>query len=176
MPSQKNISQLEKLTTQLEENQNFLLVDYAGMSVDLQTKLRHTLRETGATYQISKNTLLRLALDNTLKDTPQQLQQALKGPTAILFTPTGDPVSPTKALHQFIEENQTPTLKIGLLDQKVLTVAQINNLAQLPGKQELLSQLAAQLNAPISGFAQTLRANLQNLTLALKAIQNQKDQ
>lgn len=175
MPSPKNIDQLQELKSQLQDTQFFILLDYAGMEVDTQTQLRNTLRDTGATYTIAKNTLLKLALKDTLKDLPQKLEAALKGPTAILFAPTDDPLSPTKALHQFIEENENPSLKIGFMDNQILTIAQIQDLAQLPGHQELLGQLAAQLNAPISGFAQVLRANLQNLQLTLKAIQEQKE-
>lgn len=175
MPSPQNIQALQELTEQIKDTKAFILVDYAGMDVDTQTQLRDALRETGATYTIAKNTLVRLALKDILSDqVPDQLKQALEGPTAILFAPDDDPVSPAKALQQFIEENEAPSLKIGFMDDKVLTVTQIEELAKLPGQQELLGQLAAQLNAPITGFAQVLRANLQNLVFALKAIEEQK--
>lgn len=176
MPSQKNQDQLSDLKAALADSKAAILVDYAGMSVHNINQLRQQVTETGGHFNVVKNSLLALALKDRLDTLSDDALAALEGPTALLLTSQDDPVSPTKALAKFISDNEIPTIKIGVLDDRILTVHEINNLAKLPGRDQLLAMLAAQLNAPISGFAQVLRANLQNLVYALNAIKAQKSE
>lgn len=174
MPSTKNQSQLELLKSALTESKAVILTDYAGMTVLAQNQLKKAVKEAGGQFNVVKNTLLALALKDRVKELNEDALKALEGPTAILLTGESDPVSPTKALAKFISENELPTIKIGVLDDKILSVNEVKNLAKLPGREELLGQLVGQLNAPISGFAQVLRANLQNLVFAVDAIRRSK--
>lgn len=175
MPSIKNQNQLEDLKKALQESKAVILTDYAGMSVSAQNELKKAIRETGGQYGVVKNTLLTLALKDKLKDLSEEALKALEGPTAILLTPGDDPVSPTKVLAKFITDNELPAIKLGVLDDKILSITEVQSLAKLPGREELLGQLVGQLNAPISGFAQVLRANLQNLVFAVDAIRRSKE-
>lgn len=175
MPSTKNEQQLAELKAALKNSKAVILADYSGMPVNKQTALRKAIKEAGGTFTVAKNTLLKLAItENNTKELSEEAQKAFEGPTAILLTPIDDPVSPAKALVNFIKENELPVLKIGFMDGQVLSVEEVTNLSQLPDREQLLGMLVGQLNAPISGFAQVLRANLQNLVYALSAIKDQK--
>lgn len=175
MPSLKNQNQLKELKQAIAESKAVIISNYAGMSVSAQNQLRSAISETGGTFSVAKNTLIRLALKDRLPELSDDLLKATEGPSAILTTPIDDPVSPTKALFGFIKDNETPVVKIGVLDDKVLSPSEIEALSKLPGRTQLLGMLAGQLNAPISSFAQVLRVNLQNVVYALTAIKDQKE-
>ncbi len=174
MPSIKNQTQLKQLEKALADSKAVILTDYAGMSVLAQSKLKQALKETGGRFGVVKNTLLALALKNRVNELSENALQALEGPTAIILTSDSDPVSPAKILVKFIKDHDLPTIKLGILDDKILSATEVENLSRLPGREELLGQLVAQLNAPIYGFAQVLRANLQNLVFAVDAIRRSK--
>lgn len=175
MPSLKNQQQLDQLQQALSQSKAAILVDYAGMSVHHINQLRAQVKSTGGHFNVVKNSLLALALKDRLSNLSEDALKALEGPTALLLSSIDDPISPTKALAQFISDHDLPSIKIGVLDNKLLSTSDVENLAKLPGREELLGQLVGQLNAPISGFAQVLRANLQNLVFALNAVKLQKE-
>lgn len=175
MPSTKNQTQLDLLKEALTSSKAVILTDYAGMSVAAQNQLKRAVKATGGQFNVVKNSLLALALKDRVKELNEEALKALEGPTAILLTSESDPVSPTKALAKFISEGELPVIKLGVLDDRILSVAEVKNLAKLPGREELLGMLVRQLNAPISGFAQVLRGNLQNLVFAVDAIRRSKE-
>lgn len=174
MPNLKNQDQLAQLKTALGPAKAIILANYSGLSVNDQGKLRADLKEAGAHLQVTKNSLLALAMKETQENVPQELLDALQGPNAVLLI-ENDPVTPAKALVKFAGEHEDrPAIKLGLLDGKLLSLSDIVALSKLPGKEELLAMLVGQLNAPIAGFAQVLRANLQNLVYALDAIRTKQ--
>lgn len=173
MPSQKNQQQLEEIKAALKDTKAVILTNYAGLSVSAKGELSNAIRQAGGTYSVYKNTLIKLALKEKLGDLPQAAQDALQGQTAILIAPE-DPVSPTKALMKFYKDNELPEVKLGFMDGALLTSKDIDNLSKLPGREELLGNLVRQLNAPISSFAQVLRANLQNIVYVVDAIRTSK--
>ncbi len=173
MPSLKNQNQLEEIKAALKDSKAVILTNYSGLSVTSKNELANAIREAGGTYNVFKNTLIKIALTENLGELPQEANKALEGQTAILIAQS-DPVAPTKALMKFHKDNERPEVKLGFMDGTMLTNADILNLSKLPGRQELLAHLAAQLNAPISSFAQVLRVNLQNLVYVVDAIRTSK--
>lgn len=174
MPNLKNQTQLAELTETLKKSKAVILANYSGLSVNAQNQLRVALSEAGGKFSVTKNTLMARAVKELLPEASEDFLNALEGPNATLFI-YEDPVTPTKALVKFSEEHEDkPEIKIGLMDGKILSLAEIKSLSKLPGREELLGMLVGQLNAPIAGFAQVLRANLQNLVYALDAIKTQK--
>lgn len=146
------------------------VADYRGLNVEQVTKLRTALRDAGCEYKVFKNTLLKLAAKGTKNEV---LDPYLAGPTAVAIAP-GDPVAPAKVLADFAKANQKFELKGGVLDGKVLTVADIQALAELPSREVLLGKLLGSLNAPASNFVGVLAAIPRSLVLALAAIQEKK--
>lgn len=155
MPSEKVLeakkAQVVELVDVLKNATTGVLVDYRGLTVEEDTKLRNDLRAAGVKYFVVKNTLLRLAANQTgLED----LDSILHGPTALAVSE--DAVAPAKVLADFAKENDTLEIKSGFMDGKVLSLDEINTLAKTPSKETLIAKMMGSLNSPISGLARLL--------------------
>ena len=170
MPSEKVLEQKKKAVTQLSESlksaHTGVIVDYKGITVDADTKLRKELRESGSQYKVVKNTILRRALQEA---GIEGLEEVLEGTTAIAIN-ADDYVAPAKVLAQYAEKNDTFTIKAGFIDGKAASVEEIKTLASLPSKEELVAQTLRGLNAPITGLVTVLNGTIKGLVVALNAI------
>ena len=147
------------------------LADYRGLDVDQANDLRNKLREVGVEYRVVKNTLLRLAA----KDTGSAcFDEFLNGPTAIALV-NEEPVGPAKALVEFAKKNDAFELKAGMLDGKLLAVAEIQALAELPSREELLAKMLGSMSAPATNFVGVLAAVPRTFVQVLAAIKDQKE-
>lgn len=170
MPSQRNINQLKKIKDKLDSISSLILVDYAGVSVSDQQTLRKTLAENDNSFNVTKNTLINLALSSKSPEVLKELQDHLQGPTASIYTQ--DLVSAAKALEDFQKEHESFTIKIGVSFSKdqdrIISVEEITELSKLPSKDQLYAQLLSQLNAPTQSLTRVLTAPLQNLVYVLQ--------
>lgn len=175
MPNKKVLKKKQQIVEQLAERLNGavagVLVEYRGISVEQDTKLRRQFREAGVEYNVVKNTMMRFAINNTEL---LELDPVLNGPTA-LATSTSDLVAPAKVIAQFAKENDKLVVKSGFLEGKVISVSEVNRLASLPSKEQLIAQVLGGLNAPIAGFANVLNANITGLVRVLDAIAKKSD-
>ncbi len=161
---------IAELAGKLAASKAAFLADYRGLNVDQVNKLRGELRGVSVDYQVVKNTLLKLAS----KDTGAEcLHEFLEGPTAIAIA-TDDPVGPAKVLSEFAKANPKFELKAAALDGKLLSVADINALAELPSREVLLAKVLGSINAPASNFVGVLAAIPRSLVQVLGAIQEKK--
>ena len=157
-----------EIKEKFEKAQGIIFYDYRGLNVDEVTQLRNQFRAAGVEYHVIKNSMLKRAADML---EIKGLDEYLTGPTAVAFG-FGDPVAPAKVLTEFVKKLKNKTeIKSGLLNGKVITVAGIQSLADLPSR----AQLAGTLNAPISGFARTLSGIICKLGYALNAVKEQKE-
>lgn len=162
---------IEELSAKLATAKAAFLADYRGLTVDEVNELRGKLREAGVEYRVVKNTLLRLAT----KDTPFTcLDEYLKGPTAIAIA-QDDPVAPAKVLADFAKASKVFELKTAVLDGKLLSLAEVSALAELPSRDQLLAKMLGSINAPISNFVGVLAAVPRSLVQVLGAIKDQKE-
>ena len=155
MPSEKVLeakkAQVAELIEVLNGATTGVLVDYRGLTVEEDTKLRNNLRAAGVKYFVVKNTLLRLAANQTgLED----LDSILHGPTALAVSE--DAVAPAKVLADFAKDNEALEIKSGFMDGKVLSLDEITTLAKTPNKETLIAKMMGSLNSPISGLARLL--------------------
>ena len=155
MPSEKVLeakkAQVSEIVEVLNGATTGVLVDYRGLNVEEDTKLRNNLREAGVKYFVVKNTLLRLAANQTGLE---ELDSILHGPTALAVSE--DAVAPAKVLADFAKENDALQIKSGFMDGKVLSVDEITKLAKTPNKETLIAKIMGSLNSPISGLARLL--------------------
>ena len=129
-------------------------------------ELRKELREAGDTYVVVKDTLLSRAL----KDAGiEGLDSVLEGTTAIAYNKE-DYVSAAKILSKYAEDHKNFTIKAGFIDGSVVDVNAVKELGNLPSKEVLVAKVLGGLNAPISGFANVLSANIRGLVIALDQI------
>ena len=158
MPSEKVLEQkkqkVAQLTEQLKNACAGVVVDYKGINVADDTKLRKELREAGVHYAVVKNTLLHLAgQDAGLTG----LDEVLSGTTAIALS-EDDYVAPARILSKFADASKTFSVKSGFLDGEVISLEKISSLAKLPSREILLATVCNAFNAPIASFARAIQA------------------
>jgi len=176
LPSEKVLQQKKEVVKELSEKikgaKSMVFADYRGLTVEQDTELRNALRSAGIDYKVVKNTLTRFAMkENGLVG----LDSYLNGPTAMAVSDT-DPVAPAKVLAEYAKKYEKLELKAGVVEGKVIDVAGIKALAELPSREVLIARVLGGFNAPISGFVNVLNGNLRGLVVALNAIAEQKAQ
>ena len=153
MPTPQKIAQVAEIKELLENCEIAIATQYVGISVEKVTELRRQLREDGVEYKVFKNTLARRAL------TELGLEEAagyMEGPTAWVFA--NDPVAPAKTLKAFAKTSKMVAMSGGVLSGKAISAAQLQALADLPSREQLLSQLVGTVAAPLRNFVGTLQA------------------
>ncbi len=145
-------AQVAEVVETLKSAQTGILVDYRGLTVEEDTKLRNNLRAAGVKYFVVKNTLLRLAAKEVGLDA---LDEALHGPTALAVS-DDDAVAPAKVMADFAKENEKLEIKTGFMDGAVMTLDEVKALAATPNKETLIAKMMGSLNAPISNLARLL--------------------
>jgi len=148
-----------------------VVADYRGLKVTELEKLRGELRRKNAFIQVAKNTLLKLAVQGTEYE---GLGESFTGTTAIAFS-FEEPVGPAKALSDFAKEFEALQIRSAVMDGKMLSADDVNSLAKLPSKEQLLGQLCGVLVAVPTGFVRALNGVPNNLVYALQAIKEQKE-
>lgn len=150
--------------------QNAFVLDFKGITVPQVTELRRQVRETGSEYVVIKNTLALIAV----KDSPlQKLTGHFAGMTAIAYNTT-DPVALAKVLTRFAKDVPSVQFKGALLAGQVVAASEIQTIANLPSRQELLSKLLYLMQHPIRGLAVVLNGTIRNIAVVLNEIAKQK--
>jgi len=171
LASEKILQQKQEAVTALAEKMKNsvagVLVDYKGINVENDTKLRKELREAGVEYTVIKNSILRRASEEAnLED----LKANLTGSTALALSET-DAVAAAKILEKYAASSRGAfTIKAGFVEGGVLDVAGVEALAKLPAREELVAMTLRGFNAPISGFVNVLNGNIRGLVIALNQI------
>ena len=143
------------LTELLQNSISFVLVDYNGINVEDDTKLRKELREAGVTYVVEKNSMLRFAFKNMGIDA---FDEVLHGTTAVALS-NDDQTAPARILGKFAENhNDFFHLKAGYVEGIVYDAAGVEKLSKIPSKEVLLAQLVGSLQGPMQKLAATLQA------------------
>ena len=160
MPSEKTLSakkeRVAQLVEMLKNSAAGVLVDYKGITVEEDTKLRKELREAGVSYFVEKNTILRFALKEAGLD---GITNVLEGTTAIAIS-NDDQTAPARILGKFAEDckDEKFFLKAGYIGEDVYDEAGVKALSKIPSRETLLAQLVGSLQGPIQKLAATLQA------------------
>ena len=149
---------------------NAFLIDFKGITVPQVTELRKQVRETKSGYVVVKNTLALIAL----KDSPiVAMREQFTGPTAIAFN-AKDAVALAKALTKFAKDVPAVRFKGAMLDGQIVSTEQIQTIATLPSREELVAKLLYVLQSPMRGLATVLQANIRNLAVVIDQIGKQR--
>lgn len=147
--------QVDALKARIEKSVAGVLVDYRGITVADDTKLRKELREAGVHYSVIKNNIMRRAARDTGF---AALAESMTGTTAFALSEE-DPIAAAKILQKFADDSKGKfTIKAGFMESEVLDAAGVERVAKLPGKTELLTMLCMALNGNIRGLAVALNA------------------
>ena len=144
---------VDEIKGYVSDAKSAVLVDYRGLTVEQDTKLRKQLREAGVVYKVYKNTMLHLAFDGT---DFAQLDKVLEGPTAIAFG-IEDETAPARIINNFAKEAEALEIKSGVVDGEYYDAAGVKVLATIPSKDELISKLLGSLQSPITNFARVVK-------------------
>ena len=163
---------VEDIKEKLEKSQSLVFLDYRGLTVEEVTNLRVQMRQAGVEYRVLKNTMIRKAAAEL---NIEGLDGILEGPTAVAFG-FEDPVAPAKILVDFIKKAKKTEIKAGMLNGRVVSVEEVQALAELPSREELIAKMLGSLNAPVQGLVMVLSGVMRNFVCALNAIKEQKEQ
>jgi large subunit ribosomal protein L10 len=169
----KKKEELEQLKKDLAEAKNLIVAQFQGITVAQDTDLRQKIRATNSKYRVVKNTLAQIAA----KGTPAEgLSKALDGSTAIAYN-NSDPVALAKVLTAYAKANPVFVFKAGMVEGRVVNIADLNAIASLPSKEELVAKLLFLLNAPAQRIAIATNGVARNLAVVLgQAIEQKKFQ
>ncbi len=162
---------VSNLHSRLEKAQGAFLVHYQGLKVEEINKLRNELKDTGAEFQVVKNRLLKLACQGT---ETESITDHMQGPTAITLT-YDDIIGPAKTLVDFSKNFKQLEIKSGQISGKEVNAAAVKQLATLPGREVLLSQVLASMQAVPASFVRLMGGIMGQLLNVLKAIEHQKE-
>ena len=158
-----------EVSVQIKDAQAIVLAEYRRMTVAEMTELRALARKSGVYLRVLKNTLVRRAVD----DTPfAALSNQMVGP--LLFGISTDPVAVAKLISQFSKTHDNLVIKAGAMPNQLMNEADVNALASLPSRDELLAKLMATIQAPVVQFVRTLNEIPSQFVRALVAVQKQK--
>lgn len=162
---------LTKIKEDLEGVSAVWVVDYCGLTVKDIQALRVGVRESGATLKVYKNTLMHIALEESNLPT---LDTMLEGPSAFVFAGT-DVAAAAKAVKTFAKTNQNLEIKGGLMEGEEVSAAQVEAIASLPSREELLAQIAGAISGVARGLAVSINGVPSGLAQVTKAVADQKE-
>lgn len=165
-------SKIDEIKDCIAKSSVAIATDYRGLTVQEITTLRRGLQEKGAEYTVVKNTLARIAVQDT---DYEGLQEFLKGPTALVLAGE-DPVSPAKVLSEFIKKAKKSSIKGGIMEGKVLQESDVKDLANLPSREELYAKMLGSINSPATGIAMCINAVARNMVVCIDQIRKQKEE
>jgi large subunit ribosomal protein L10 len=166
----KKAEQVEKLSKDLKNVSNAVVATYTKLTVAQDYELRKALRGAGAKYQVIKNTLAERAAKGTKVEAALN---DLAGVNSIAYT-TGDPVAMAKALTKYAKDTPEFTFKIGVVEGRVINIKEIEALASMPSKEELMSKLLFLINSPAQRLATAINAVPRNLAVVVNQAVEQK--
>ena len=162
---------LEALAQEFQQATAGMLVGFKKLTVAKDQELRRQLREAGVRYSVVKNTLARKAAEGTPFE---QAAEHFKGVTALALA-EGDPVALSKTITKFVKENpEVFSFKVGVVEGRVVALGDVQAIATLPSKEELISKVLFLINAQAQRLVTVISAVPRNLAIVVKQIGDQK--
>ena len=153
----------EDLKKKIGENPNFFVTGFEKLTVSQDYELRKLIREVGGQYKVVKNNVAQKAVEGT---PAEPLMADLKGMTSVAFT-NSDPVALAKALTKYAKDNSQFTFKAGVVEGRVIDLAAINDLANLPSKEQIYAKLLFLINAPAQRLVTAMNGVGRNLAVVV---------
>ena len=168
-------SEKEQIIAEVAEKvaraKSMVFADFTGITVEQINELRREFRKSDVDYRVVKNTLARKALEQV--SGYDGVFDKLVGPTAIAFG-YDDPVAPARIIKKFREKNEKLNVKVCVLEKQVYDGKQLDRLAKLPSRGEIISGIMGSLQAPASGIVGTINAVMRDLVSVIDAIEKKK--
>lgn len=166
---------VKNIKDRLDNAKSIVLIDYKGINIEEVDELRNRMRNADVDYFISKNTFIKIALNEL---GIKEFDEHLSGPTAVAISKI-DEVAAARELAKFkkdvMDDKDFPKFKIGIVGSDVMEVSQLEQLSKLPSKEVLLSMVLQGFNAPITGFVGALSGILRKFIYAIDTIAKEKE-
>ncbi len=163
---------LNVLTEQFKNSTTAMVLSFSKLTVDKDQEFRNELRQTGAKYRVIKNTLARLAVEGTPFE---DAKEYFKGVTSVATT-DGEPIDLSKVISKYVKESKgVYEFKAGVVDGRVIDFSEVEKIATLPSKEELIGKLLYLLNAPAQRLATVLSAIPRDLAVVLQQVSERTD-
>ena len=172
MPKLEREQMINEISQKISDIDYFFVTDYMGLDANELNELRKKLYNAKTNYLVLKNTMGMRALK---KSKIKSLSEFITGPSSIAYT-NEDPVATSKVLVDFAKDHEALKIRGGLLKDKILDSAKIEELAALPPKEVLLAQVIGAINAPLSGLVTVLSGVTRGFVTVLNRIVEQKEE
>ncbi len=171
MPTEHNAAEVDALKELFASASLIISTDYRGLDVPMMNAMRKALRAGGVQYRIAKNSLARIAADEIGRP---EIKELIDGPCGYVLA-DGEPTAASKALVEHVKSTRSVLqIRGAVLDGEVISAERVEQLASLPSRDALLSRLAGQMNAPITGLVTVLSGPVRGLATVLQRhIENQ---
>jgi large subunit ribosomal protein L10 len=167
----KKTEKVKQLAIELEHSTSAIIGTFKAMTASKDFDLRKVVRGAGGSYHVVKNKLAAKASAGTKIEAALQ---GLKGVSSVAYT-SGDPVALAKALSAWVKDNSEFTFKLGIVEGKVISVAEVNELATMPGKEELYAKLLWLIQSPAQRLATVINATGRDLAVVInQAVEQEK--
>ena len=163
---------VKELNEAFKGNHSVLLINFTGVNVADATHLRRKISKVESGYRVVKNRLALRALEDT---SLESLKEHFQGPTAIAYT-GGDPVALAKVLKEFINDHPEMSFKAGVVEGRAVSASDVENLAGMLSRMELLTKLLYLLHAPLTRLATALQSPVRDLASVLKQLGEKKQE
>lgn len=171
MPNAQNKEMLAAIKEDLDGASAMWVVDYRGLTVKEMQQLRRDIREAGSVIKVYKNTLVHLALAEAELPT---LDDLLEGPSAFVFA-GGDVAASAKAVKNFAKANENLEIKGGLMEGAAVSAAEVEAIASLPSREELMAKIAGAISGVARGLATSINGVPRGMAQVVKAVADQKE-
>ncbi|NBK94081.1 50S ribosomal protein L10 [bacterium 1XD21-13] len=143
---------IDEIAANIADAQSVVIVDYCGLTVEEDTRLRKELRENDIIYKVYKNTMMNFAFKGT---DCESLSQHLEGPNAIAISKT-DATAPARILAKFAKEAKALEIKAGIVEGTYYDATGMEAISKIPSREELLGKLLGSIQSPIANFARVI--------------------
>jgi len=162
----------EALKNAMSSAKSVVFVDFRGVTVADDTKLRRACRDANVQYKVAKNTLVSRAIDSLGWESPGPM---LEGPTALAMSEV-DPTVAARTVAGMMKDVPALKIKGGILDGEILNIDRVMFLASLPPKDQLLAKVAGTMQSPLTGFAVVLNGTLAAFARAVEALRVKREE
>ena len=160
-----------EVTEQFSRAKAMYFADFTGITVEQVNELRREFHKEGIDYRVVKNTLAKKALENLTGY--EGVYGGLVGATAVAIG-YGDPVTPAKIIKKFRDKHQKLQLKVCVLEHQVFDGKQLDEIAKLPSRNEIIAGILGCIQSPMQGVAGTINAVMRDLVSVIDAIEKKK--
>lgn len=143
---------VDEISASIKDAQSVVLVDYRGLTVEQDTRLRKNMREAGLTYKVYKNTFMNFAFKGTEYEC---LSEYLEGPSAMAVS-TDDATAPARVLAEFAKTANQLEIKAGVVEGTMYDAKGMASIASIPSREVLISRLLGSMQSPVTNFARVM--------------------